>query len=193
LVYEYDRRKLWRRDGCRHMGQWLAAHLGVTASEGLRWTAAARALEDLPLIAEAFERGVLSLDKVLQLARFATPESEKQLLKWARRASVNAIRRRADLAHRSSLQETRSAYEDRFLEWWWYDDGTRLGIGGLLPADGGAALVQALEVLAGAEPRVPSRATFEQRCADALVALASGPLRPPESSITPPRRKELKS
>jgi hypothetical protein len=172
FVSEYDRRRLWERDGCRHMGQWLAGHLGVTVSEGLRWTTAANALEELPLISAAFGRGVLSFDKVLQLARFATPDTERALIKWARRASVNAIRRKADLANRPSLEETRTVTEERFLEWSWYDDGTRLGIEGMLPADGGAALVTAIEGIAAKLPRVPET-TFEQRCADALVALAS--------------------
>ena len=181
FVAEYDRRRLWERGGCRHMGQWLAGHFGVTVSEGLRWTTAAHALEELPLISAAFERGVLSLDKVLQLARFATPETEKELLAWARRASVNAIRRRADLANRPSLQETRTAIDERFLEWSWYDDGTRPGIEAMLPADGGAAVITAIEAVADRLPRVPEKdTTFEQRCADALVALASAGSQPSE-------------
>jgi hypothetical protein len=96
VIREYDRRRLWEPDGCRHMGQWLAGHLGVTVSEGLRLTTAAHALEHLPLISAAFETGMLSLDKVLQLARFASADTEKDLIKWATRASVNAIRHKAD-------------------------------------------------------------------------------------------------
>ena len=175
FVAEFDRRRLWERDGCRHMGQWLAGHFGVTVSEGLRWTTAAHALESLPLISAAFERGVLSFDQVLQLARFAAPDTEKDLIRWARRASVNAIRRKADLANRPSVEDTRSAHEERFLEWSWYDDGTRLGIEAMLSADGGNAVVKALTRIADGLPRVPAeQATFEQRCADALVALAAG-------------------
>jgi hypothetical protein len=117
---------------------------------------------------------VLSFDKVLQLARFATPATEKDLMKWARRASVNAIRRKADLANRPSVEDTRTAHEERFLEWSWYDDGTRLGIEAMLPADGGDAVITALTRIADSLPRVPvEQATFEQRCADALVTLAS--------------------
>jgi hypothetical protein len=175
FVAEFDRDRLWERDGCRHMGQWLAGHFGVTVSEGLRWTAAAHALESLPLISDAFERGVLSFDKVLQLARFAAPDTEKDLMKWAQRASVNAIRRKADLANRPSVDDTRAAHDERFLEWSWYDDGTRLGIEAMLSADGGNAVIKALTRVADSLPRVPAeQATFEQRCADALVTLAAG-------------------
>ncbi|HEX3328161.1 MAG TPA: DUF222 domain-containing protein [Actinomycetota bacterium] len=175
FIREYDRRRLWERDGCRHMGQWLAGHLGVTVSEGLRWTTAAHALEHLPLISEAFEHGVLSFDKVLQLARFATADTEKDLIKWARRASVNAIHHRADVANRPALKDTTAADRQRFLTWWWYDDGTGLEIEGMLPADGGHAVVTALEAIAAQLPREPAdNASFEQRCADALVVLAMG-------------------
>ena len=175
VIREYDRRRLWEQDGCRHMGQWLAGHLGVTVSEGLRLTTAAHALEHLPLITAAFETGVLSLDKVLQLARFATADSEKDLIRWAKRASVNAIRHKADVANRPSVEDTRAADKERFLGWWWYDDGTRLDIAGMLPAAEGHAVIAALERIADQLPAEPAAdASFEQRCADALVALATG-------------------
>ncbi|MDP9235306.1 MAG: HNH endonuclease, partial [Actinomycetota bacterium] len=158
------------------MGQWLAGHVGVTVSEGLRWTTAAHALEHLPVIAAAFETGVLSLDKVLQLARFATPDTEKDLLKWAKRASVNAIWHRADLANRPPDKVTRAAYRERYLWWSWYDDGTRVGIDAMLPADSGHAVITAIQGIAASLPREPAEdAGFEQRCADALVALATAP------------------
>ncbi|MDP9223049.1 MAG: HNH endonuclease [Actinomycetota bacterium] len=174
FVAEYDRRRLWESDGCRHMGQWLAGHLGVTVSEGLRWTTAAHALAHLPGIAAALRAGAVSFDKVLQLARFATPETEKDLLAWARRASVNAIRRKADLATRVSLQESKAAVEGRYLQWSWYDDDTKVGIDALLPADDGAAVIAAITALADTLPRVPEEdSSTEQRCADALVTLCT--------------------
>jgi hypothetical protein len=77
LIAGYDRRRLWEQDGCSLMGQWLAGHYGITVSEGLRWTRAARALEHLPSIAAALREGSLSFDKVLELARFAAPETEE--------------------------------------------------------------------------------------------------------------------
>lgn len=89
LVRVRDRRRLWERDGCRNMGQWLSGRLGISAFAGMRWTHAAHALEHLPLTSAAFERGSISFDKVLQLARFATADSEKELLRYARRASVS--------------------------------------------------------------------------------------------------------
>jgi Domain of unknown function (DUF222)/HNH endonuclease len=178
FIAEYDSRALWERDGCRHMGQWLAGHLGVTVSEGLRWTTAAHALGKLPSIAAALRAGTLSFDKVLQLARFATLDTERDLLAWARRASVNAIRRKADLANRASLEESIDAHRERFLEWSWYDWDTRVGLEAMLPSDTGSEVIRAIKDLADSLPCVPAEdSTFEQRCADALVALCSaGPM-----------------
>jgi hypothetical protein len=159
FIAEYDKRRLWAREGCRHMGQWLAGHLGVTVSEALRWTTAAHALTTLPSIAAALRSGALSFDKVLQLARFATTESERQLLGWARRASVNAITAKADLAHRPSRQETRDAHRERFLWWSWQEGGTRVAVEAMLPGDSGSAVIAAIEGLALFPPyqqRIPA-------------------------------------
>lgn len=174
FIREYDRRELWQRDGCRHMGHWLAGHLGISVSAGLRWTEAAHALEHLPLVSSALEEGVLSLDKVLQLARFATAETEKELVRWARRTSVNAIRRKADLANRPSLEDTRVAHEDRYLQWWSCDDGRRVALEAMLPSDQGALVTKALRRVADQLPVMPGEENgLEQRLADALVALSS--------------------
>jgi hypothetical protein len=48
----------------------------------------------LPLIAEALERGELGIDKVVELARFATPKTEGRLIRWAVTVSVGAVRHR---------------------------------------------------------------------------------------------------
>jgi hypothetical protein len=59
FIAEYDRRELWEQDGCRDMGQWLAGQLGITVSEGMRWTTAARVLESLPLTTAALRNFVV--------------------------------------------------------------------------------------------------------------------------------------
>lgn len=73
---------------------------------------------------------------------------------------------------------------ERYLRYWWYDDGTCLGLEGCLPADSGAVVATALDRLAGRMPDIvsdddspPYPATYEDsldvRRVDALVALAS--------------------
>ena len=73
------------------------------------------ALRDLPRISQAFASGDLSVDKVVELCRFATPETEKRLLAWAGGVSCAAIRRRGDLVAAGSIEETVDAERARFV------------------------------------------------------------------------------
>lgn len=184
IVAECDRREVWRADGCRDLAQWLSGRFGISNWAARRWVAAAHALEHLPRISHALATAVLSLDKVLELARFATPETEKGLIPWARRASPAAIRRKADLADRPSLEDARADEQERFLRWWWFDDGKRLGLEGEFPAAQGTAITKAIRRVAETIPVLPQDEActeFEispedavhERCADALFAMAS--------------------
>lgn len=202
FVREYDSRRLWEKDGCRNMGQWLAGHFGISVSAGSRWTHAAHALEHLPVISDAFARGAISLDKVLQLARFATAETERELLRYARRASLIALRRRADLANRPDAEDHNADHHARFLEWRRINDAGAIYLEALLPAAEGAIVTRALKLMADELPDMPPslhqleevevpdwfetetgsvpaetievRDGVAQKLADALVALASG-------------------
>lgn len=181
-IHEFDQRGLWRDHGCFHMGHWLAGRLGITISEGIRRTDAAHALERLPLLSRALETGVLSLDKVVQLARFLTPETEDDLIRWARRVTLRTVRDRAIYEVRRPRKEARDAYEARYLRWYPLDEIGSIGLEGRLPADQGTLLTQTLEKIAGSLPPVPEpgpdadhvpdeETSREQRNADALMAL----------------------
>ena len=183
-IAECDAHELWRRDGARDTAQWLAARLGISCWAARRWVTAARVLPELPAITDAFERGRLSLDKVVELCRFATAESEAKLVSWALRVSPAAIRRRADRHCVSDLEDVREADSSRYLRHWSFDDGRRLGLEGSFAADQGAVVMAALDRLAGRLPEiVPDDddpdyqlcplESLEARRADALVALAS--------------------
>jgi hypothetical protein len=183
-LVEFDVSGRWRVDGCRDMAQWLSGRLGISNWDAQRWVNAAHALEHLPMVSQALESGVLCLDKVVELSRFATPETEKKLISWARRVSAAAIRRKGDLASRVAIEDIRDAERSRFLRWWWFDDGKRLGLEGEFPAAQGAAITKALKRLADQLPVLPredewhelattSDALLQERCADALFAMAS--------------------
>lgn len=175
FVREFDLCQAWAQDGCRDMGQWLAGHFGIAVSQGRRWTQAAHALESLPATSRCLREGSLSLDKVCQLTRFATAETEHALVEWAQRASLNAIRRKADLAQApADTEEVRAAQEARFVRWWGCDDVGSIFLEALLPADQGATVTKALGRMAEQLAEDPDGAdTIEQRRADALWALAS--------------------
>jgi hypothetical protein len=183
-VAEYDRRGRWRNDGCRDMAQWLSGRLGISNWAARRWVDAAHALERLPAVSEALASGALSMDKVLELARFATADTEKKLITWARRVSAAAIRRKANRALRPSLEEARGVERARFLRSWWFDEGRRLGLEGEFPAAQGAAITKAIRRVADRLSHLPPDEEngefepcpddlLEERCADALLAMAS--------------------
>ncbi len=175
LIAEVDRRELWRDDGARDMAHWLWMRYGISDWKARRWIAAAHALEGLPRISEAFSAGELGIDKVLELTRFATPDTEARLIPWAQGVSCGCIRRKGGLLHRS-LQEAREAEQARSLSWWYFAENSRFGLTAELPAAQGAVVARALERLAETLPVMPGEEDsydVQARRADALVALCS--------------------
>ena len=106
VVAKCERAEPWRKDGCRDLAQWLSSRLQISNWAARRWIKAAEALAHLPRTEAALQDGSLSLDKVLELSRFATQETEQKLLKWAQKVTVAWIRHQDDLA--SSPPEKRS-------------------------------------------------------------------------------------
>lgn len=180
-VLAADRADLYRSEGARNTSEYLAALFHISKWKAQRWIGAAYALEHLPHIAAALEAGSLSLDKTVELTRFATPDSEKKLVSWARGVTVGCIRERGDEAIKASRQDIENAHHNRELTWWWNDHS--LFFEGSLPAEQGAALVQAVDRLAHELPEDPDStpAIFEgheapsmsQRRAEALFLLAT--------------------
>src|SRR6266498_3884849 len=115
------------------MAHWLGMRYGISDWKARRWIAAAHALEDLPLLSEAFASGELGIDKVVELTRFATPKTEARLIPWARGVSWGCIRRKGDLADRS-LEEAGEAEHARTLSWWYFEENSRFGLSAELPA-----------------------------------------------------------
>jgi hypothetical protein len=176
LIAEGDRHGVWQSSGARDMAHWLSMRHGISEWKARRWIAAAYALEGLPRLSDAFASGALSIDKAVELSRFATPETEVRLITWAKGVSCACIRRRADLAARQSLEDAKDADRSRSLSWWYFDEGRRFGLEAELPASQGAVVAKALERLADELPVMPGEEEalrVDARRADALVALAS--------------------
>ncbi len=170
-----DRRVDPRAEGARDLAHLLQIRLGIPAWKARRYVHAARALERLPLISEALERGELSLEKAIELARFATPEDEAKLLRWARDVAPWTVRRRADLAERPQVRTDREAHASRRLDWWWSEEDRVWEFFCRLPLAEGFVVKRAVERLAERVPVLPgeeSSVRAERRRADALVALA---------------------
>jgi hypothetical protein len=168
--------QIWRADGAHDLAHWLSMRYGISSWKARRWIGAAAALGSLPVAAEALVSGELSLDKTIELTRFATSSDERGLVAWAREVSVATVRRRADRAVRPTADEVAENERARRLEWWWLEDGRRMGLAGELPASQGAIVVRALERAAETIPMMPGEEGAwhaETRRADALVAICS--------------------
>ena len=176
LIADADALRVWKDTGAPDMASWLSIRYGITVWKAHRWLHAAHALETLPALADALASGRLGIDKVVELARFASFEDEDGLIAWASRVSVSAVRRRADLAVRRAIEEVRDADRQRFVTWWYSEDGARFGIEGELPAAEGAVVAKAIDRLAERIPTMPGEdgeLFASARKADALVTLCS--------------------
>jgi hypothetical protein len=176
LIADVDRRKGWRGSGARDMANWLSMRQGISEWKARRWVAAAHALEGLPRISEAFCSGELGVDKIVELTRLATSETEADLVRWAKRVSCACIRRKADLAARQAIEDVQDSERSRSLSWWYTDEGRRFGLQAELPAAQGAIVARALERLSDYLPMMPGEEDgcfVDARRADALVALCS--------------------
>lgn len=170
-----DLKRVYRRDDSFDMAQWLSIELGISRWKAARWLKAGQMLDELPVLRDAYERGELSTDKFVELARFATRTTDEELLPWAKRTSPAGIRARADQELRAEAEETRQADRWRSLDWEWDDGNTRLSFWGSVPADQGAKFVTAVERRARKMATTPGDdpSNVEARRADALVAMAS--------------------
>ncbi len=175
FVAEADRRSVWEHDGAHDMAHWLKMRYGISDWKARRWIASAHALESLPLTSEAFSSGRLGVDKVVELTRFATPETEGGLLPWAERVASGTIKAKGDELARRSAEETERFERDRSLRFSWEDDGRTMFMEGWLPAAAGQVVMNALDRVAATLPVLPGedRGDVDQRRADALVALSS--------------------
>jgi hypothetical protein len=176
VIAEIDRRGAWRDSGARDLAHWISIRYGVSWWKADRWIKAATAMHDLPGVAEAFEGGALGLDKVVELCRFATPETETELIDWASDVTCASVRRRADLEVRAARDETAEFERDRYLRYWYEDGGRRFGLEARMPSAQGAVVAKALARVVDQVPVMPAEddgAYIEARRADALLALCS--------------------
>ena len=175
FLAEADRRRVWESCGARDMTHWLRMRYGISDWKARRWLQAAHALEFFPRTSEAFARGRLGVDKVVELARFATPQTEKDLLPWAERVASGAIKAKGDEMARRSRDEEQQISSDRCLRLSWEQDGRVLFFEGWLPAASGQVVRNALDRVAASLPVLPGedRGDTDRRRADALLALSS--------------------
>jgi len=197
LVGEFDHRDEHERQGFACCAHWLAWRCSVSRRTAFEYVRVARALRELPRVTAAFAVGRLSYSKVRALTRVADRDDEQALLAMAEEATAAQLERiLLGYATAISADQAAEARARRHLSTRWEDDGT-LRVNGCLPAEEGALLLKALEVVGDRlrDERIadaladtgPADDDGEQRVADrcpapstadAIVALADDALAP---------------
>jgi Domain of unknown function (DUF222)/HNH endonuclease len=175
-IAEADRHEVWWSAGARDLAHFLGMRYGISNWKAHRWIEAARALESLPRVAEALSSGELGIDKVVEVTRFATAESERDLVAWARTVPSGRIRERGDLELRRRADEVRTVEQGRSVRWSFTDEGRRFELFAELPASQGTVVANALSRMAERIPVMPGEegpGHVDARRADALVAVCS--------------------
>ena len=97
------REQLYRKlDGKKYPDviAYAQAELNLSRDKTVELLSTARAMERLPLLADAFREGKLSWAKVRELKRVATPETEKVWIDFALENTILAVRRRVAVSPR---------------------------------------------------------------------------------------------
>jgi hypothetical protein len=152
LVAEFDRREAARRWGFRSTSDWLAWRCGISARAARDHVRVARGLADRPLIRAALLSGELSYSKVRALTRAPGSEDEADLVARARSSTASELERfvgRLRTAPSANVDVANAAHARRYVDWGWDEDGS-LWFRGRLPADDGAAFIEAVEAAAAA-------------------------------------------
>ena len=148
LVAEFDRGQGGLAEGCRSTAHWLNWRCGVSMGEARNQVRVARALEERPLVAEAFGAGEISFAKARAMSRAPSAVCDGELVDLARSSTCAHLEmvvrawRRADV----SDEEAKARREARHgLTYGWDDEGDLSGRFHF-PPDAGALLVKALQV-----------------------------------------------
>ncbi|NQZ12238.1 MAG: DUF222 domain-containing protein [Algicola sp.] len=197
LISEFDRCKGWNTGGVRSCAHWLNWKCGIDDNAARERVRIARCLDGLPLINKAFESGEISYSKVRAITRVATDENEDYFLMIAEHGTASHIEklvRKYQLVVKNQNREPQvDEYEDRMLVTYQDDDGM-WEIRARLPQVEGGLVVKAIEEIVrqqnkplpapvctrtnvsaetySDEPELIETATFAQRRADAICAMA---------------------
>jgi len=147
MIREFDVRVGWG-NGFQSCAHWLNYRIGLGLHAAREQVRVARALANLPLIAQAFARGQLSYSKVRALTRVATPETEERLLKFAGHGTAAHVEhlvgawRQVDRAAENQLTAQRQKSRALYL---YQDDDGMVVVRGRLTPEVGAVVRQALD------------------------------------------------
>ncbi len=173
---------VWRDDGSRTAGHWLAEQTGTTIGAALQAIETARALEELPATEAAFWSGELSATQAAEitLAAREAPDAERALLDAARSTSVKGLRDAAREVragtHADDAAWARRQHDRRFGRVWTDPEGS-VRVEGSLPPETGARFKAVFEAevdrIFREARRAGRREAHSAYGADALAAMAA--------------------
>ena len=147
LLAEFDRRKGWNCRATRDCAHWLNWKCGIDLGAAREKVRTARALEKLPLVSAAMERGEISYSNVRAITRVATPENDDYFVQIALHGTahhVETLVRAYRRAEEQELSRERQQQMHREARYCWDYDGS-LVLKARLPADVGALVLKAIE------------------------------------------------
>jgi hypothetical protein len=198
VLGEFARREGYAGFGIASCAHWLSWKCGIGLVAAREKVRVARALETLPLIAEAMRTGKLSYCKARAITRVATAANESTLLTIAENGTVSHVEKTVRLFQRTErgeeLQVANARYEDRYLQCY-FDEQGQLVLRAQLPPEQGALFVKALQAAAEALDNASHEASQPQdawsagaRRADALALMAETVLSEGASATAPSDR-----
>ena len=147
LVREFDQREGWGT-GFKTCAHWLSWRTGIALGPAREKVRVAHALEHLPLLSRMMESGEFSYSKVRALTRVATPETEQELVDFARVGTASHVEKLVRAWRRvDRLEEEwqeRERHRTRELELLRDADGMYV-LRARLDPEVGAVLMRALE------------------------------------------------
>ncbi|MFN2581323.1 MAG: HNH endonuclease, partial [Candidatus Dormibacteria bacterium] len=109
MAREFDDEGAWNGVGMRSCAHWLTINIGTDLRTSTEMLRVGHALEQLPLLKQAFSDGRLSFDKVRAVTKVATPADEQMWLHVALYASgaqlwrlCRRVRQALDVAERDA-------------------------------------------------------------------------------------------
>ncbi|HEY5945219.1 MAG TPA: DUF222 domain-containing protein, partial [Kofleriaceae bacterium] len=98
--------KLWRRYGYASLIEYLELEMGYTPRAAVERLRVAKAIEELPVIADALSQGDLSFSAAKEITRIATPETEQQWLGAVSDKNVREVEELVSGRQRGDTPET---------------------------------------------------------------------------------------
>ena len=148
MIAELDREKAYERHGLANTAQWLNWQCGIGPVAAREKVRVARALEQLPEIADAFAKGEISYSKVRAMTRVATSANESVLVSVARNGTAAHVEKLVRKYHwtqrRDAAKNAQQKHEQRNV-WYFYDVDGEFVLNARLPPEIGAVVRKALE------------------------------------------------